>query len=184
MTFATRYPSSARDNRHPQGGGGRCGSLQEPRDTSPPKPPGHAGEMRQVPGADRGAHRPRPGQGLPPRLLLLRRLRPGHRRRELRRGRAGRGVLRGRLLQVGERGNGGTPRALVGFRLLAVATQGSRHRGLLPSGDTRQFAAPASTPSSPATTRTPTRSSAWDAVSTRAATAARYGPGGPRQPRG
>lgn len=46
----------------------------------PVKTSGHAGEMRQVPGADRGAHRPCPGQGLPPRLLLLRRLRPGHRR--------------------------------------------------------------------------------------------------------
>ena len=62
--------------------------------------------------------------------------------------------------------------------------RGSRHPALLPSGNTPQFAAPASAPSSPAMTRTPTRLSAWDAVSTRAATAARYGPDRPPEAEG
>lgn len=43
-------------------------------------------------------------------------------------------------------------------------------------GNTPRCAVPASSPSSPVRTRTPTRSSAWDAASMRAATAARYGP--------
>lgn len=47
-----------------------------------------------------------------------------------------------------------------------------------PSGNMLQCAAPANIPLSPVRTRTPTRSSAWDAASMRAATAARYGPGG------
>lgn len=113
---ATRYPSFLGDNQRPQRSG-RCSFLewQLASHGVSPQTSGHAGEMCQVPGADCGAHCPCPGQGLPPWLLLLHRLRPGHRHRELRCGRAGRGVLRGRLLQVSEHGNGGASPMLGGL---------------------------------------------------------------------
>lgn len=54
----------------------------------------------------------------------------------------------------------------------------------MPLGNTPWFAAPVNSPLSPARTRTPTRSSVWVAVSTRAATAARYSWGCPPKPEG
>lgn len=62
--------------------------------------------------------------------------------------------------RLGSTERGEHPPTLGVGRLIPIAPQGSRHPGLLPSGNTLWFAAPASTPSSPARTRTPTRSSA------------------------